>query len=72
MNPFMWLREIKEAKSIPPEFLICSLKYIPHIVYDISSEGFGRNTEIVRAEEKSLDFRITPLMAAKWAEDNKE
>lgn len=72
MNPFMWLKEIKEAKSIPPEFLICSLKYIPHIVYDITPEGFGRNTEIVSAEEKSLDFRITPLMAAKWAEDNKK
>lgn len=72
MNPFMWLKEISEAECIPPEFLICSLKYVPHIIYDISPQGFGRNTEIVAAEEKSLEFRITPLMAAKWVEDNRE
>ena len=71
MNPFMWLKEIGEAKSIPPEFLICSLKYVPHIVYDINPKSFGRYTEIVDGEEKNLDFRITPLMAAKWVEDNK-
>lgn len=71
MNPFMWLKEISEAESIPPEFLICSLKYVPHIIYDITPEGFGRNAEVVAAEEKSLEFRITPLMAAKWVEDNK-
>lgn len=71
MEPYMWLKEISEAESIPPEFFICSVKYIPHIVYDITPEGYGRNSEIVSAEEKSLKFRLTPLMAAKWVEDNK-
>lgn len=71
MEPFMWLKEISEAKSLPPEFFICSVKYIPHIIYDITPEGFGRNTEVVSGEERTLEFRLTPLMAAKWVEDNK-
>ena len=44
---------------------------MPHLIYDVNPDGFGRNTEVVTAEEKSLEFRITPLMAAKWIEDNK-
>ncbi|MBD5115668.1 MAG: hypothetical protein HDT46_10830 [Ruminococcaceae bacterium] len=71
MEPFMWLKEISEAESLPPEFFICSVKYIPHIIYDITPEGYGRNAEVVSAEERTLEFRLTPLMAAKWVEDNK-
>lgn len=71
MDPFRWLKEVSTAESIPPEFFICSLKYIPHLIYDITPDGYGRINEVVNAQQQTLEFRLTPLMAAKWVEDNK-
>lgn len=70
MSPFMWLDEIVAADNIPPEFFIVTLKYIPHLIYDVTPEDYGRNTEVVEAKEENLEFRLTPLMAAKWVIDN--
>lgn len=71
MTPFRWLDEITTSKSIPPEFFICTLKYTPHVVYDIFTGDAGRSVDVIEAEEETLEFSLTPLMAAKWIIDNK-
>lgn len=72
MSPFMWLDEISAADTIPQEFLMCTLKYIPHLVYDVTPDEYRRNVAVVCAKEETLNFRLTPLMAAKWVVDNQE
>lgn len=72
MDPFTWLAELSQAESVPPEFFICSLKYEPHMVYDITSDSSSRSADIVSAGVKTLNFRLTPLMAAKWVIDNQK
>lgn len=72
LTPFKWLDACSRAEQITPEFFMCSMKYIPHLVYDITPEASPRSYDVVAGEMKSLDFRITPLMAAKWAVDNSE
>lgn len=72
MSPFMWLKEISVATKIAPEFFICTLKYIPHLIYNVTADDYGRNTEVVNAKEETLEFRLTPLMAAKWVIDNQD
>lgn len=71
MTPFKWLEEITLSRSVPSEFFICTLKYAPHVVYDITSDGVGRTAEVIGDEDKKLEFMLTPLMAAKWIIDNK-
>lgn len=71
MTPFRWLEEITSSKTIPPEFFICTLKYTPHVIYDIYTGEAGRSVDIIETEEKTLEFSLTPLMAAKWIVDNK-
>lgn len=70
MSPFMWLDEITSADNIPPEFFICTLKYIPQLIYNVTAEEYGRSSELASAKEETLEFRLTPLMAAKWVVDN--
>ena len=70
MDPFRWMEEITEAQEIPPEFFIGTMKYIPHLVYDVTPDAIA-GIEVIPAELHSLHFRLTPLMAAKWVNDNK-
>ena len=70
MSPFMWLEEITAADSIRPEFFMCTLKYIPQLIYNVTAEDHGRNSDMASAKEETLEFRLTPLMAAKWVVDN--
>ena len=69
MDPFMWMREIAEATEIPPEFFLGTLKYVPHLVYDITPDA-DPLAEVVSDDPQTLHFRMTPLMAAKWLKDN--
>ncbi|MCM1299021.1 MAG: hypothetical protein NC203_00625 [Firmicutes bacterium] len=71
MDPFRWLEEVVSCDSIPPEFFICSIKYTPHLIYDVTPENNGKVSEVVAAEPNTLEFRLTPLMAAKWVIDNR-
>lgn len=71
MTPYRWLEEITSSKNIPPEFFICTLKYTPHVVYDIFTGNAGKSVDIIEGEERTLEFSLTPLMAAKWIIDNK-
>lgn len=73
MNPFLWLEEIAMIDYIPPEFLYCRIKYRPQVTYDIceSVEGSAPAGEtIYDGAEEILDIVLSPMMAAKWFEDN--
>ncbi len=74
MNPFLWLEEINEVELIPPEFLLCSIKYRCQLTYDIAGfenthSGLISSTE---SERMSISTVLSPLMAAKWIVDNTE
>lgn len=72
MSPFLWLEEIAMIDEIPPEFLYCRIKYRPQLTYDIcEANEKGTSTEnVFDGEEEIFDFVLTPMMAAKWVEDN--
>ena len=71
MDPFRWMEELAEAQEIPPEFFIGTMKYVPHLVYDITPDA-SSSSEIIPADPQTLHFRLTPLMAAKWVSDNRQ
>lgn len=73
MSPVKWLEEIQEADLIPPEFLFCHITYRTQFTNDI----LGGDTNAVGETmfdigKESLDLIVSPLLAAKWVEDNKE
>ena len=71
MSPIRWLEEISQADEIPPEFLFCHIEYRTQITYDIlggNAKTVGETTFDPGTEE--LDVILTPLMAAKWVEEN--
>ena len=73
MSPVKWLEEIQEAELIPPEFLFCHITYRTQFTNDI----LGGDTNAVGETmfdigKESLDLIVSPLLAAKWVEDNKE
>ncbi|EKC81479.1 hypothetical protein LEA_00299, partial [human gut metagenome] len=61
---------------IPPEFLLCSIKYRCQLTYDIIGSEGREKGEIVTmesvsdGEQKTMDIILSPLMMAKWIEDN--
>lgn len=76
MSPFVWLDEIASCEVIPPEFLLCSIKYRCQLTYDIiGSEGREKGAIVTMesvsdGEQKTMDIILSPLMMAKWIEDN--
>lgn len=74
MTPFLWLEEIADIDSIPPEFLYCRIKYRRQVSYDIcepDSKGTAAVSETVYdGAPEVLDVVLSPMMAAKWFEDN--
>ncbi len=74
MSPFLWLEEISQVEVIPPEFLLCSIKYRCQLTYDIAgSENI--HSEMLSSTESelmSINTVLSPLMAAKWIADNTE
>lgn len=75
MSPFLWLEEISQIDYIPPEFLYCRIKYRPQVTYDIcEAVGDEENsgTSVYDGAPEVLDFVLTPMMAAKWFEDNQK
>ncbi len=71
MTPFLWLEEIAEIDSIPPEFLYCRIKFRRQVTYDIVEPGDTNVPETVYdGAPEVLDIVLSPLMAAKWFEDN--
>lgn len=73
MTPFQWLEEIGQIDSIPPEFLYCRIKFRRQVSYNISEPVQGVNPiteDIFEGPAEVLDVILSPLMAAKWYEDN--
>ncbi len=71
MSPIRWLEEIKSADLIPPEFLFCHITYRAQYTNDILGGNTNAPGEVLFEPGKSeLDIIVSPLMAAKWVEDN--
>ena len=71
MTPFLWLEEIAGIDSIPPEFLYCRIKFRRQVTYDIVEPGDTNVPETVYdGAPEVLDIVLSPMMAAKWFEDN--
>ena len=75
MSPFLWLEEVSQIDYIPPEFLYCRIKYRPQVTYDICEAGSGEETgsgAVYDGAQEVLDFVLSPMMAAKWFEENQK
>lgn len=73
MSPFLWLEEINMIDRIPPEFLYCRIKYRPQLTYDIcepTEQSAGIPENVIDGAQETLDIILSPMMAAKWVEDN--
>jgi len=71
MNPFLWLEEIINAEVIASEFLHCSIRMTSQVSYDIpANDNAIVRDKVVTTPPRIIDFVLTPLMAAKWVEDN--
>ena len=73
MSPFLWLEEIAMIDYIPPEFLYCRIKYRQQVTYDmceVNENGESPAENVHEGAEEGLDFILSPLMAARWYEDN--
>ena len=72
MSPFLWLEEVAMIDYIPPEFLYCRIKYRPQFTYDIceASENGSAGETVYEGTEEILDIVLTPMLAAKWFQDN--
>lgn len=76
MSPFLWLEEVSQIDYIPPEFLYCRIKYRPQVTYDVceavGEDEIGSGSEVYDGAPEILDFVLSPMMAAKWYEDNQK
>ncbi|MBR5087984.1 MAG: hypothetical protein IK093_01005 [Ruminiclostridium sp.] len=71
MSPIRWLEEIKAADMIPPEFLFCHISYRTQYTNDILGGNNNAPGEVMFESEKGeLDVVVSPLLAAKWVDDN--
>jgi hypothetical protein len=71
MNPFVWLKEIESNEKIAAEFLHCSIRLTTRVTHEIPiNENAAANGKAFATPQKAIDFVLTPLMAAKWVEDN--
>ena len=75
MSPFLWLEEVGMIDYIPPEFLYCRIKYRPQVTYDIceaneNDANAGMAEAVYDGAQEVLDIVLSPMMAAKWVEDN--
>lgn len=73
MTPFLWLEEISQIDNIPPEFLYCRIKYRRQLSCDICEPDANGSVQIENVYEGApevFDMVLSPMMAAKWYEDN--
>ncbi|MDE6031715.1 MAG: hypothetical protein K2G32_08855, partial [Oscillospiraceae bacterium] len=74
MSPFLWLEEISLIDKIPAEFLYCRIKYHAQFTYDICEADAGEQgtagENVHDGNEDIMDIILTPLLAAKWFDDN--
>ena len=53
MSPFLWLEELSQIDYIPPEFLICRIKYRPQVTYDICEAAENAPQKVLTAPRQS-------------------
>ncbi len=73
LSPFAWLNEISDLENIPPEFMYCRIKYRSQITYDLceaDANSSSASEMVFDGAEEILDIVLSPMMAAKWVEDN--
>lgn len=73
MTPFKWLEEISQIDRLPPEFLYFRVKYRRQISYDIcqpNQDGVVPIETVFEGTTEVFDAVLSPMMAAKWYEDN--
>ena len=73
MSPFVWLDEISQTDTIPPEFMYCRVKFRKQVTYDLcepDKNGITITETVYDGVSETLDFVLSPMMAAKWYEDN--
>ena len=72
MSPIRWLEEISSSDMIPPEFLFCHVTYRSQYSNDILGGNINAPGDVMFDSGKGeLDMIVSPLLAAKWVEDNK-
>ncbi|MCL2086750.1 MAG: hypothetical protein FWH05_04050 [Oscillospiraceae bacterium] len=71
LSPFNWLEAVNNADEIPAQMLSATLEYREQIAYGLPGV-FRENTPetILNTPKRSRKIRLTPLMAAKWVEEN--
>jgi hypothetical protein len=73
MNPFVWLKEIVTAESIAPEFLHCNIRLTTRVTYEVpGNAAVATHGKAFATPQSSIELVLSPLMAAKWVEDNSE
>lgn len=75
MSPFKWVDMLKQNEVIPPEYLSCKIYYRRQLTYQLMNESGDfialPEESIHEGARQVMDITISPLMAAKWYEDNK-
>lgn len=75
MSPFLWLEEVSQIDYIPPEFLYCRIKYRPQVTYDVCGAGSDEEnagSAVYDGAPEIMDIVLSPMMAAKWYEENQK
>jgi hypothetical protein len=71
MNPYMWIKEVTEAEMIVPEFLHCSIRMTTRVIDAVHlDDKEATQNNVVETPRTNVDCILSPLMAAKWVEDN--
>jgi hypothetical protein len=71
MSPFLWVNEITAADVIVPEFLHCSIRMTTRVTYEVpADDSVASRGKAFATPQTAMDFVLSPLMAAKWVEDN--
>jgi hypothetical protein len=71
MNPFVWLKEIESTPKIASEFLHCSVRMTTRVTHEIPvNVNTATQGKAFATPQTVINFVLSPLLAAKWVEDN--
>lgn len=75
MTPFEWIDTIKQSGCISRKLLSCKVYYRRQLTYQMMDESKSYNTltedNVHEGARQVMEVVLSPLMAAKWYEDNK-
>ncbi len=71
MTPFLWLEEIIGANVVLPEFMYAQIRFYEQVSYEtLPFESEPNSEELVYTDSKTYNLTLSPLVMAKWIEDN--